>query len=304
MKKILITGGAGFIGSHLADKLILRGDRVFVIDNLVTGKADNIHPAVGFFRKDIAVDYKCTEIFDRVKPDIVVHAAASYKDPDDWNTDAETNVCGTINIVKEAIKHNVERLIYFQTSLCYGVPQEVPITLAHPLVPGNSYAITKTAAERFITMSGLDYISFRLANCYGPRNLSGPIPTFYKKIKAGEECTMVDTRRDFVYVDDLLDIVLCAVDGQGEGIYHISTGRDWSIHDIYSAICGELGMRGLPRIVERGPDDIETILLSPSRTNAEFEDSRTPLDVGIAATMAWYEEHGVGQTYTHLKEVK
>src|SRR5207244_3821868 len=117
------------------------------------------------------------------KPEIVVHAAASYKDPENWKEDVLTNVLGTSNVVKESIKSHVKRVIYFQTSLCYGKPQTAPITLEHRVNPESSYAISKTAAEQYIALSGLDFISFRLANVYGPRNISGPLPTFFKRLK-------------------------------------------------------------------------------------------------------------------------
>ncbi len=120
-------------------------------------------------------------------------------------------------MAQAAKQHGVKRLIYFQTALCYGLrPLEQPITLAHPILPeGSSYAISKTAGEHYIQLSGLDYISFRLANAYGPRNLSGPLPTFYHRLTTEQPCFVMDTRRDFIFVDDLVQVVLLALDGQG-----------------------------------------------------------------------------------------
>src|SRR5262249_14444502 len=138
------------------------------------------------------------------RPEVVVHAAASYKDPDDWAQDAATNVLGTANVVRACERAGVQRLVYFQTALGYGLrPREQPISLSHPLRPeGSSYAISKTAGEQYIAMSSLDWISLRLANVYGPRNVSGPLPTFYRRLTAGQPCFVVDTRRDFIYVED------------------------------------------------------------------------------------------------------
>src|SRR5207248_2858974 len=115
--------------------------------------------------------------------------------------------------------------VYFQTALCYGLkPLEQPITLDHPILPGaSSYAISKTAGEQYVMLSGLDYLSFRLANAYGPRNLSGPLPTFFQRLNAHKSTFVMDTRRDFVFVDDLVDVVMKALDGVGRsGVYHIS----------------------------------------------------------------------------------
>jgi nucleoside-diphosphate-sugar epimerase len=141
---------------------------------------------------------------------VVVHAAAAYKDPGDWQEDVASNVVGTVNVVKASERAGVGRLVYFQTALCYGLhPVEQPITLSHPVRPeGSSYAISKTAGEDYIGLSALDFISFRLANAYGPRNLSGPLPTFYHRLTSNKPCFVMDTRRDFIFVDDLVDCVM------------------------------------------------------------------------------------------------
>ena len=138
-----------------------------------------------------------------------------------------TNAVGTANVVRAAQAAGVSRLVYFQTALCYGLhPQEQPITLSHPLDPkDSSYAISKTAGEWYVRLSGLDWISFRLANVYGPRNLSGPLPTFFQRLTEGKPCFVMDTRRDFVFVEDLVEVAMKAVDGGGEsGVYHVSSG--------------------------------------------------------------------------------
>ena len=304
--KILITGGAGFIGSHLADALLKEGHEVFIIDNLATGRLENIPKEAAFWNKDIRKEDFMESYFSSIKPDVVVHAAASYKDPDDWEEDANTNVLGTVNVVKQSIKYEVKRFIYLQTSLCYGPPQEIPITLQHPINPQNSYAISKVAAERYIMMSGLNYVSFRLANCYGPRNLSGPIPTFYKRLSEGKSCTIMDTRRDFVYIEDLVRILMVGIKGDGEGVYHVSSGKDYSIEDIYWDVYNVLNFskEGIVshEFVSKGADDVPTILLDPSRTVRDFHLSpEILLGYGIAKSVQWYKENGVGKTYTHLK---
>ena len=179
--KVLITGGAGFIGSHLVDRLLAGGHQVCVIDNYATGRRDNLaaHPHLTVVEGTIADAGLVDKMFQQFRPEKVVHAAASYKDPDNWSEDARTNVLGTANVVKASAAVHVLGLIYFQTSLCYGLhPLEQPITLSHPIRPeGTSYAISKTAGEQYVMLSPLNYMSFRLANAYGPRNVSGPLPT-------------------------------------------------------------------------------------------------------------------------------
>jgi UDP-glucose 4-epimerase len=308
---VLITGGAGFVGSNLADRLLARGDRVVVIDNFETARRDNLtgNEKLTLIEGSIADPDVVNRAFDEHKPEVVVHAAASYKDPDNWHGDALTNVVGTVNVVRASERLGVRRLVYLQTALGYGLhPLEQPITLNHPLQPGgSSYAISKTAGEQYIFLSSLDYISFRLANAYGPRNLSGPLPTFYQRLTAGKPCFVMDTRRDFIYVSDLVDVIASAVEGRGRrGPYHISSGRDYSIKELFDATVQALGVK-LEREVEvrpRNPDDVATILLDPSQTEEDFDwRITTPLDVGVAATIDYYKAHGIEQTYTHLKPV-
>lgn len=309
--RVLITGGAGFIGSHLADRLLSRGDEVCVIDNFATGRRDNLVPRPGLTLVEgtIAEQGLVDQTFDTFKPEQVVHAAASYKDPTDWTEDVRTNVLGTCHIVAATRRVSAKRLVYFQTALCYGLrPQEQPIRLEHVLDPrGSSYAISKTAGENYIALSGLEFVSFRLANCYGPRNISGPLPTFYSRLSAGKACFCVDTRRDFIYIDDLLAVVEGALDGRGgTGYYHISSGRDFSIQELYDATVSALGLPPDPKVEvrPRSPDDAFTILLDPSRTNRDFNwQTETPLETGVAAAVEYYRQFGVTQTYTHLREM-
>lgn len=307
--KILITGGAGFIGSHLADRLLARGDKVLVIDNYATGRRDNLTPQAGLtvVEGSIADRAVTRDAFASFAPEVVIHAAASYKDPENWEEDSRTNATGTAIITQEAKAACVKRLVYFQTALCYGIkPVEQPITLSHPIMPGDSsYAISKTAGEYYIALSGIDFISFRLANAYGPRNLSGPLPTFFHRLTSGKPCFVMDTRRDFIYVSDLVDCVMGAVDGKGgRGAYHISSGSDFSIKELFDATIKALGIK-LEKDVEerpRGEDDAYTILLDPSKTEKDFGwKVTTPLEKGVDAAIAYYKEFGISQTYTHLK---
>ncbi|HET9961556.1 MAG TPA: NAD-dependent epimerase/dehydratase family protein [Nitrospiraceae bacterium] len=309
--KVLITGGAGFIGSHLTERLLARGGEVLVIDNYATGRRDNLasHRHLTVVEGTIADERLVDKAHVGFKPDVVVHAAASYKDPDNWTEDALTNVVGTANVVQAAKRHSVKRLIYFQTALCYGLkPSEQPISLAHPVRPeGSSYAISKTGGEQYVMLSGLDWMSFRLANAYGPRNLSGPLPTFYHRLTTGKACFVMDTRRDFIFVDDLVTVVIKAVEGAGHGgVYHISSGRDVSIKELFEAATKALGIT-LEREVEvrpRSTDDVATILLDPSRTEQDFDwKAGTSMDKGVAAAVAWYKKYGIQQTFTHLKPV-
>ena len=307
--KILITGGAGFIGSHLADSLLTIGHQVCVIDNYSTGRRDNLtpHSNLTVVEDTIYNVQVVNKIFSDFLPDIVVHAAASYQDPDNWEEDTKTNTLGSAIVIQASRRVGVKRLIYFQTALCYGLkPMEQPITLNHPIMPdGSSYAISKTAGEQYIHLGGIDYISFRLANAYGPRNLSGPLPTFFSRLTTGKPCFVMETRRDFIFIDDLVRCVMLAIDGKGDcGAYHISSGGDYSIKALFDETVKALGIT-LEQDVEvrpRNPDDAFTILLDPSKTIADFGwQVSTPLERGVPVTIEWYEKYGIQRTFTHLR---
>jgi len=307
--RVLITGGAGFIGSHLADRLLERGDEVLAIDNYATARRDNLreHANLTVVEGTIVDADVVRSAVDSFSPEVVAHAAASYKDPENWSEDAATNAVGTANVVKAAEAAGVTRLVYFQTALCYGLhPLEQPITLEHPLRPDDSsYAISKTAGEQYVRLGGVDWVSLRLANAYGPRNVSGPLPTFYHRLTEGKPVFVMDTRRDFIYVQDLIDLVVMAIDGKGSGgVYHASSGSDYSIEELLEATVKALGIEHDEEVEvrPRGADDAFTILLDPARTNDEFGWApRTSLEDGVQAAIDYYREYGIEETYTHLK---
>ena len=311
--KILITGGAGFVGSNVADHLLNRGDKVAVIDNFTTGRRDNLVERDGLtlVEGSIADGGLVERVFADFKPDVVVHAAASYADPHAWVDDTTTNAVGTSHIVQACQREEVGRLIYYQTALCYGLhPDEQPIGIEHEVRPGDSsYAISKTAGEHYVKLSGLDWVSFRLANAYGPRNISGPLPTFFHRLSDDKPCFVMDTRRDFIFIDDLVAVTVRAIDGEGEsGAYHVSSGGDVSIKDLFDATTAAMGisLENDVEVRERHPDDAFTILLDPAKTHQHFGGWKADHDLhdGVKRTIEYYREFGITETYTHLSGVK
>jgi UDP-glucose 4-epimerase len=322
MKKILITGIGGFIGSHLADRLLPHHD-IIGVDNFETGRRDNIPKGVIFNEYSITENW-IQELFEHFSPDILIHTAASYKDPNNWMKDADTNVRGTAWLCYLAKKYGVRKIIYLQSSLCYGLNPILrvtesgekcfgtygPISIECPLNPTpDSYAITKTAAERLIAMSGVPFISLRLSNCYGPRNLNGAIPAIYKKMKVGEQPMVVKTRRTFIYVQDLIDLIERIVNGEGKrNYYHVASGKDNAIMDIYEAISVALAelkcLKSPPAIIkEKASHEVETLLLDPTETFEDFPGwyPKISLQDGIKEAVKWYEENGLEEVYTHLR---
>jgi UDP-glucose 4-epimerase len=306
--KILVTGGLGQIGSHVTEMLLERGDEIIVIDNLATGRIEHLekNPRLNIVIDTISNRELIYRLMEEFKPDVVVHAACSYKDPDDWYNDTLTNCVGGSILVNAAKKNMVKRFIYFQTALCYGLkPQEHPITLNHPRNPtGSSYAISKTANELFIELSGINFVTFRLANVIGPRNVAGPLPIFYQRLKDGKKCFVTQSRRDFVFVKDLARTVVQACDGRGYGAYHFSSGTDVSVLELYNAVVKAMGFIQYPEpeIRELAPDDVFSILLDPSKTFVDFERiDFTPIETTVTAAVNYYKKYGTLGEYTHLR---
>ena len=305
--KILVTGGLGQIGSHIAELFLERGDKVVVIDNLETGRKEHLKAQenLTIHIETISNRDKVFQMVESFRPDAIVHTAASYKSPDDWYNDTLTNCVGGANIIEAAKKYKVKRFIYFQTALCYGQkPTEQPITLNHPRNPsGSSYAITKTTNELFLELSGINFVTFRLANVVGPRNVAGPLPIFYQRLKDGKKCFVTESRRDFVFVKDLAKAVVKACDGVGKGTYHFSSGSDVSIIELYDAVVKAMNISPYPDVDIRplGEDDVFSILLDPKRTFNDFGPIEfTPIEQTVKEAIDYFEEHGTLGEYTHL----
>jgi nucleoside-diphosphate-sugar epimerase len=295
--KIFVSGAAGQVGSHVVDEALSRGDEVVGIDNFETGRPEHVakNSRYRFVQGSIGDTDLINKVFAEFKPDVVVHTAAAYKDPDDWVTDVQNE--------------DVKRFVYFQTALIYGVkPDENPVSLNHPRrVDNSSYSISKGAAEDYLVLSGLDYVTFRLANVVGPRNVSGPLPIFFQRLSEGKKCFVTPARRDFVFVGDLVKAVIRAADGTGSGAYHFSSGGDVAIIELYDAVLKAMGIADYPEpeIRELTPDDAASILLDPSRTVADFgKIDFTPLETTVWNAVKYYQEFGVTGGYTHLKSNK
>jgi len=215
-----------------------------------------------------------------------------------------------INLINLCMGRNIEKFIYFQTALCYGLsPQENPIRLSHPYFSGSSdcvnssYSISKTTAELYLRMSGIPFLSYRLANAYGSRNVSGALPSIYYKIKSNSDIIINNTRRDFIYIDDLVRCVLSGFNSDKIGFYHISTGKDYSIKELFLTLIEVMGIEAPKNVIykERGIEDVESILIDPSKTKNDFNwDAKTELKYGITQAVKWYEKNENLQTFTHL----
>lgn len=304
--RILITGGAGCLGSNLIEHWLPKGHDILVIDNFATGKREVVPPVKGLqlIEGSIADRELVTRAFDGFSPTHVVHSAASYKDPANWTEDASTNIAGTINVVDASRNHSVTRILNFQTVLCYGKPDVVPIPVNYPLRPFTSYGISKVAGEQYLAMSGLPFASLRLANVCGPRLAIGPIPTFYKRLNAGQGCFCTDAQRDFLDMTDFLAAVNLVMDDKApSGIFNVSSGEGRSIKDVYDAVRVHLGLPPDPavKVVPVGDDDVPAVVPDPSVTFETLKwKARVPFGETMTRMLSWYDAHGVSDVYSHL----
>lgn len=304
--RILITGGAGCLGSNLIEHWLPQGHEIFVIDNFATGKREVVPAVKGLTVKEgsIADEALVNESFAAFKPEVVIHAAAAYKDPDDWVEDSRTNVIGSAHVARAAKSHEVKRLINFQTALCYGRPQQLPIHASHPTAPFTSYGVTKTAGEQFMMLSGVPTLSLRIANVTGPRLAIGPIPTFYKRLKAGQSCFCSDTSRDFLDMSDFIAFMDIAIKADTPtGIFNIASGEAHSIKEIFDLVAAYLGIGPIEvPIVPPAADDVPVVSLDASETFCAFG---WKAQIGFAETirrqLAWYDQYGITDVFSHLK---
>ena len=309
--KALITGVAGQVGSHVADALLAQGHEVIGIDNFATGRKVHLpsHQNFVFVEGSIGDEETVRDLFLKHEPEWVVHAAASYKDPNDWQEDLRTNSIGGLNLIRFSMQGNVKRFVYFQTALVYGVqPLTNPITLSHPRrVDNSSYSLTKGVTEDFLTLSTLSHVVFRLANVIGDRCVSGPLPIFYQRLVDGKKCFVTPARRDFVYVGDLVKATIRALSGVGNGAYHFSSGKDFAIRELYDEVANSLNLPSTPEpeLKDIAEDEAPSILLDPKRTFEDFgEIEFTSLSQTVSEAVKYYKKFGTEGEYTHLKASK
>jgi UDP-glucose 4-epimerase len=304
--KILITGGAGCLGSNLIEHWLPKGHQIMVIDNFATGKREVVPNVKGLtvVEGSIAAANLVNECFEKFKPEVVIHSAAAYKDPENWVEDTTTNVIGSAIVARAAKANGVSRLINFQTALCYGRPEILPIPVTHPTAPFTSYGITKTAGEQFMLLSGVPTLSLRIANVTGPRLAIGPIPTFYKRLKAGQNCFCSDTSRDFLDMSDFLSFMDIAIQpGSPTGIFNVSSGEAHSIKEIFDIVSQylKLGKMDVP-ITPVLDDDVPIVVLDPSLTNLAFQwRARVNFVKTIERQLEWYDQYGISDVFSHLK---
>ena len=304
--RILLTGGAGFIGSHVAEHLLTHNHEVAVVDDLSTGRRENVPDGARFYELDIRAERRLTEVFEEFHPEALSHQAAqmdvrrSVREP---NFDAEVNVLGTINLLEHCVRHGVRKVVFASTGgAVYGEQREFPAKEDHPQYPVSPYGVSKLAAERYLhfygVQYGLPYAALRYSNVYGPRQdphgEAGVVAIFCRNLAMGRPSRINgtgDQTRDYVYVEDVARANVLALENDlPSGAYNIGTGIETSVNRLYELLQKASGRGDLPP--EHGPAKPGEQLRSsvdPARAvRAVGWKPEIELKVGLAETLRFF----------------
>lgn len=300
IRRALVTGGAGFIGSHIADALLAQGTFVGVLDNLTTGRKANLNPRAAFYE----VDLRSPEV-DRavgeVRPEVVFHIGAqssvvvSVRDP---ALDVSVNVAGMVGLLQACVKHGVRKVVFASSGgTLYGEPEVLPCSEEHPIRPRSPYGASKEAGEAFLrayaATFGLSGTALRLGNVYGPRQdpdgEAGVIAIFGGRMLRGEPVTIFGTgeqERDYVYVEDVARAFLQAAEEETSEVYNVGTGVGTSVNALFRALARLTGYRLEPRYAPPRPGEVFKVALDSRKLQRRLGwKPRIDLDKGLARTV-------------------
>jgi UDP-glucose 4-epimerase len=303
--KVLVTGGAGFIGSHVVDAYLAAGHDVAVVDDLSSGNPQNVHPQARFYRFDIR-DSRLDEVFARERPDVVSHQAARANVRESLDKPllyADVNVLGSLNILECCRRHAVSKVIYASTGgAVYGEPRVLPVTEEHPVNPLDPYGASKHHVEHYLDLYqanfGIDFTVLRYPNVYGPRQNAhgeaGVIAIFTREML--ERCQPLingtgEQQRDFVYVSDIACANVLAVERGNNRIFNLGSGVGTTINHVFDVLAR---LTGYDRAVARGPakqGEVFQVFLDASLAQAELDwATQVDLETGLALTVRDLEQ--------------
>ena len=302
-RHILVTGGAGFIGSHIADAFLERGWRVSIIDNLSTGNRANVNPRASFFEADLR-KAATMDLLDELRPDVVCHQAAqvdvrtSVRDP---AGDAETNVIASLRLLQKAHDAGVKRFLFASTGgAIYGEPVEVPQTESHPRAPLSPYGCAKLAVEHYMhyfhEVHGMATVALRYANVYGPRQSAhgeaGVVAIFSGRLLRGDEVTINgngEQTRDYVFAGDVVAANVAAVEHELTGAYNVGTGIETSVNELYAMLAQ---ITNVTRAADHGPakagEQMRSVLDGSRLRAIAGLPEPVALQDGLARTVDWF----------------
>jgi UDP-glucose 4-epimerase len=299
----VVTGGAGFIGSHVVDRLVDDGYRVTVIDDLSSGRRENLASGVELVIADVTSE-AAADAIRRAGPDLIVHAAAqisvslSTRDP---LLDARINVIGTVNVLEAARAAGASRVVFFSSGgMVYGQPDVLPVGETQPVAPENPYGTSKVAGEEYLAMYrrtfGLESTTLRLANVYGPRQdphgEAGVVAIFTRAMLADAPVTIFgdgNDERDYVYVSDVVDAVIAAAAPGGPYRCNIGSGVGTNVNELTARLSALTGYTRKPQYGPPRPGDIHAISLDAGLAHTELGWSpKVDLETGLARTVEFF----------------
>ena len=303
--KVLVTGGAGFIGSHLVDRLVQEGHEVVVVDNLSTGKRRNLNRVARFVKLDIQSS-GLERVLRNERPHMVMHLAAQMdvrKSVEDPMFDAQVNILGTLNVLQQSIKHGVRKVVFSSSGgAIYGEQEIYPAPESHVTRPLSPYGVSKLCGEQYLSyyqrVNGLQIVSLRYANVYGPRQdpegEAGVVAIFIQKLLNNEQAIVNGNgrqTRDFVYVEDVVEANLAAMGQDVQGTYNVGTGEETSINDLLrilvrhtNSTCKEVHGPA------KGGEQARSVIDSGKLRQELSWESRTELSEGLKLTVDYFRE--------------
>lgn len=303
--KVLITGGAGFIGSTVQDACVTAGYTVGVLDNLSSGNADNLNPKARFYQADITDEAAVKKIFDDFKPDVLCHHAAqidvrlSVAHP---RRDAEINILGSLTLLDAAQQAGVKKVVFASSGgACYGEQQQFPADETHPTHPLSPYGITKLAVEQYLAFSratsGLNAVALRYANVYGPRQNphgdAGVVAIFIGRLSAGKPATIYGTgeqTRDYVFVGDVAQANLRAIETTESGAFNIGTGVETSVKGLLEKLSVLADRTPTVCYAEaRAGEQLRSVISAEKARRVLGWQPTVNLDDGLAQTLRWFQ---------------
>jgi len=308
--RILITGGAGFIGSHLADRLIKNGDKVILIDNLSTGKKENINPKAKFYKIDIQSP-KISNILKKEKPEILFHLAAQIdvrKSVEDPIKDAKINILGSLNVIKnfykESLKNTKKSKIIFSSTggAIYGDAKIIPTPETYPEFPLSPYGVCKLTIEKYLNyywkVFNIPYVALRYANVYGPRQNSkgesGVVSIFIDKLFSGENPIINGSgkqTRDFVFIEDIIEANILAMKKNKVGVYNIGTGKETDINTIFQKLkkITNSNLKAVHCLEKKGEQKRSCLDYKKAQKELSWK-PKYNLDEGLIKTVEWFKK--------------
>ena len=303
--KVLVTGGAGFIGSHVVDRLVEEGHHVVVVDNLSSGKRKNVNRAANLYKLDIQSG-RIERVFRNERPNVVIHLAAQIsvrRSVEDPVFDAQVNVLGTMNVLQQAVRHGARKVVFSSSGgAIYGEQETYPAPESHATKPLSPYGISKLCGENYLSyfqrISGIQVVSLRYANVYGPRQdpegEAGVVAIFIQKMLNNEQPIINGNgrqTRDFVFVDDVAEANLAALGQDSQGVYNVGTGAETSINELFRMLASLMGSACKEVHGPAKSGEQMRSVIDPSKIRQELGwDPKAELTDGLKKTVAFFRE--------------